>query len=174
MQCKVTLTLVWCTCMCMWTQISKKKKQRKRKHLLRCGWWMHACMHAGVLRTMQMEDVAALYMCADGLHADADKYKERRKKTYPAGGHWAWTRKRKRKLTRTALRMRMHGGCRWWWMWLGSGGVVGDSAGASLDLDCGVSLRSHIALLIDYQTLTLDTKQHYTFSWELIKHYRQW
>ena len=29
---------------------------------------------------MQAEDVAALHMCADGLHADADKYKERRKK----------------------------------------------------------------------------------------------
>ena len=37
-------------------------------------------MHAGVLHMMQTEDVAALYMRVDGLHADADKYKERRKK----------------------------------------------------------------------------------------------
>ena len=38
------------------------------------------CMHAGVLHMTQTEDVAALYTRADGLHADADKYKERREK----------------------------------------------------------------------------------------------
>ena len=41
----------------------------------------------------------------------------------------------------------------------------------SLDLDFCASLRSHITLLIYYQTLTLQTKQYYTFP--LIKHYEQ-
>ena len=54
---------------------------------------MDACVRADVLRTTQIsvekknrrvqtqaEDVAALHMRVDGLHADADKYKERRKK----------------------------------------------------------------------------------------------
>ena len=31
---------------------------------------------------MRMEDVAALRMRADGLHADTDKYKERRRKKH--------------------------------------------------------------------------------------------
>ena len=65
MQCRVILTLVSCTCMCMhwhdtlvcrlyWvqTQISVKNN-RQTKNLL--------CVQ------MQMEDMAALHMCADGL-----------------------------------------------------------------------------------------------------------
>ena len=99
MQCRVILTLVSCTCMCMhwhntlvcrmyWvqTQISMKNNKQTKKLL---------CVQ------MQMEGVAALHMRADGLHADADKYKERRRRKNPymwgpklvacgRGHRWTW------------------------------------------------------------------------------------